>query len=111
MKAHYRTANGRITFEIEGGSQKELFEGISLLQEVFEADSTCGVCNSPEIRFRVRKVDTYVYYEYHCKCGARLSFGQSKDMKSLFPKRKDDSGWLPDRGWSKYQPKGDAYEN
>lgn len=110
MKAHYKTANGRITFELEGSGQKDLFEGIAALQEVFESDSKCGVCGATDIKFRVRKVDSFTFYELHCSCGARLSFGQSKDMKSLFPKRKDDTGWLPDRGWSKYQPKGDSYE-
>jgi hypothetical protein len=106
LKAHYRTANGRITFEIEGGNQKELFEGVANLQEIFEADSTCGLCHKPNLKFRVREVQNNKYYELHCAdCGAQFQFGQHKTKPTLFPKRKDkDDKWLPNRGWSKYQP-------
>lgn len=106
MKAHYRTANGRIVFEIEGGNQKELFENIADLQEVFEADSSCGMCKSQDIHFRVREVKGNKYFEIRCgACNAQFSFGQNKDMKSLFPKRKgEDGNWLPNRGWFKWTP-------
>jgi hypothetical protein len=111
MKAHYKTANGRLTFEIENESQKGIFEGIASLQEVFEADSLCGACNSPHIRFRVRNVQkgtkTFKFYEMVCQaCYAKLCFGQSVDTITLFPKRKtsDNTSYLPNRGWAKYSP-------
>jgi hypothetical protein len=116
MRAHYRTANNRITFEIEGGTTKEVFEGIAGIQETFEADSTCGCCGGAAIAFRVREVakgnKEFKFYELVCAapgCRARFAFGQSTDMKSLFPKRKDENGnWLPNRGWAKYVAKEDA---
>lgn len=92
---------------------KEAFKRLASAQEVFDGDDTCGMCNSADVRFRVREVTkankTFDYYELVCgKCFARLSFGQSQDTVSLFPKRKDgDGNWLPNRGWSKYVPKDD----
>jgi hypothetical protein len=111
-KCHYRTANGRLVFEISGGSMKDIFEGIAAVQEVFEADTSCGCCGSQDISFRVRESSkgnkTFKYYELRCNqphCRARFSFGQNQDMKNLFPKRTDENGdWLPNRGWYKYQP-------
>ena|SRR5579883_2387295 len=110
-KVHYRSASGRLVFEITGGTPKDIFEGIAQVQEVFEADSHCGCCNSTDIVFNVREVSknnkTFKYYELKCNsagCRARLSFGQNQDMKNLFPKRTDDQGnYLPHRGWAKYQ--------
>lgn len=110
MKAHYKTANGRLTFEVEGPDQKILFRQVAALQETFEAENSCGVCNSTNIRFQVRDVDDNDFYELVCKeslCRARFSFGQHKGKGgTLFPKRKDDSGdtpqLLPNRGWAKY---------
>ena len=111
VKAHYRTANGRIVFEIEEGSQKGLFEAISDLQEIFEADDTCGMkgCESTNIRFRVREVKGNKYFELRClDCNAQFAFGQNKDTKSLFPKRRDEEGkLLPNRGWFKWVPRED----
>lgn len=110
-EVHYRSANGRLVFKIEGGSDKDIFAGIARVQETFEADSSCGLCKSADITFRVRDVTkgnkTFTYHELRCQaCGGRFDFGQNQDMKSLFPKRKDENGnWLPNRGWYKYQPK------
>ena len=111
MKCHYRSATGRLVFEIEGSNQKEIFEGIAGLQEVFEADDSCGHCGNKDIRFRVREVTkankTFKYFELACpKCYAKLAFGQSQDTVSLFPKRfGEDKQPLLERGWSKYIPK------
>ena len=41
MKLTYTTKNGRISVEIEGDSQRELFAQINKFQEVFEED-VCG---------------------------------------------------------------------
>lgn len=109
MEAQYKSHNGRLMFKIEGGTQKELFENIADIQEVFESDSVCGMCRSADIHFRVREVQGNKYFELRCgACNAQFAFGQNKDMKSLFPKRKDDQGnWLPNRGWFKYTPKAE----
>jgi hypothetical protein len=109
MKAHYRTANGRLTFEVQGETVKNVFREISLVQEVFDAESECGCCKGKDIRFQSRQVDDYDFYELSCgnvECRARFAFGQAKKGGGLFPKRKDEDGkWLPNHGWSKYEPK------
>lgn len=112
MKAHYRALNGKVTFECEGDSPKSLFKKLALVQEIFDADSQCGCCNSTNIRFRSRKVDDFEFYELGCAdCFARLQFGQHKTGGGLFPKRKDEDGnYMPFRGWSKYEKK-DAKPN
>ena len=43
MKITYTTKNGRIKVEIDGESQKDLFESLSKFQEVFD-ESSCGKC-------------------------------------------------------------------
>ncbi len=109
MKAHYKTASGRITFEVEGGNAKELFRELASIQEVFDAEQSCGVCKGTGIRFQARKVDDFDFYELTCTnptCRARFSYGQAKKGGALFPKRKDEDGhWLPNGGWSKYEPR------
>lgn len=110
MRAHYKTGNGRITFEVEGETAKALFTQLASIQEVFDAETTCGMCGGNAIRLLARKVDDFDFYELACQneqCRARFQYGQSKKGGALFPKRKDDDGkWLPKGGWSRYQPEG-----
>ena len=110
MKAHYKTSNGRLTFEVTGETVKEVFEQVGSIQEVFDAESTCGCCKSPDIKFLVRHVEDYIYYELQCKvCAARFSFGQNKKGGGLFPKRKDKEGAvIPNRGWVKFVSEREA---
>jgi hypothetical protein len=104
LTANYRTRDGRITFQIQGEDQKSIFRGISQLQDVFEADSTCGLCQSQNIRFSVRNHEDNEYFELLCQeCSAKLEFGQHKKGGTLFPKRRNDDGILPNRGWRKWQ--------
>ena len=94
------TPTMNITFE--GASQADVWQQLANLQEVF-GETKCGKCNGPNLRFVVRDVEENKYFELRCKkCGARLSFGQHKTGGSLFPKRKDDDGYLPDGGWMKW---------
>jgi hypothetical protein len=106
VKAIYKTSNGRLAFEIQGETVKNVFREISLIQEVFDAESECGCCKSKDIRCQSRQVEDYDFYELSCNsCHARFQFGQAKKGGGLFPKRKDEDGnALPNRGWSKYQP-------
>jgi hypothetical protein len=109
MEVQYRASNGKLVFKLTGTTTKELFEEIASIQDTFEAETSCGHCGSLDIKFQKRLAgdkDEFDYYELVCKnleCRARFSFGQSKDKKTLFPKRKDQDGnWLPNRGWDKY---------
>jgi hypothetical protein len=51
----------------------------------------------------VRESGENDYYELVCRdCNAQFGFGQKKNGFDLFPKRKNDQGYLPNRGWSKW---------
>ena len=102
MKVRY-TSN-RLSVEVEGEKQKDVFAELASFQEVFEHD-VCGKCKSEDVRFVVRNVGDNDFYEVHCQaCRARLAFGQHKGKDgTLFPRRKDAEGkWLADGGWLKY---------
>ncbi len=105
MKANFKTSNGRMTFELTG-EVKDIVEQLAAVQDVFEAETICGCCQTAAIRFQFREVDSYKFYELVClnpECRARFTFGQARKGGGLFPKRKDEDGkWLPNRGWSKY---------
>lgn len=109
MQCDYKV-NDKLIIKFESANQKEVFQNLAQLGEVFSI-SECGACGSKDIRHAVRTVPSgkqnFVYYELHCqKCRARLSFGQSTDTVTLFPKKKDESGeYLPNNGWTKYQKK------
>lgn len=106
MKVNYTNKSGRLSVELTGDTQREVFEQLASFQEVFD-QSVCGKCGSTDISYRVRNVEDNLYYEVVCnECGARLSFGSMKKGGGLFPKRKDgDGNWLPDRGWVKWNAK------
>lgn len=110
MKIHYTSANGRIRAELEGESQKDVFQEISKFQEIFEEDA-CGKCKSQSLRYVVRTVDDNNYYELRCNdCAAKLAFGVHKKGGGLFPKRKDGDKWLPDNGWLKWNAKSEQMQ-
>ncbi len=105
MEVQYRTKSGLI-FKIPFTTQKDLWESISEIEDVFDADDSCGICQSNNIRHRVRVHDDNKYYELKClDCGAQLAFGQHKKGDTLFAKRSNDNGPLPNRGWYKWQGK------
>jgi len=105
MKVHYRTGDGRITFEVEADGQKGVFKEIAKLQEVFEAECACGACTSTRIRFQHRKSGKYDYFEMVCNdCRARFEYGQALEGGTLFPKRREKGKPLPNGGWTKFTP-------
>lgn len=112
MKCHLTAAGGQLTFELSGETTKDLFEQISNVQEIFEAEKSCGCCNGEDLRFLARQVEDFKFYEIACQnpqCRARFAFGQAKKGGNLFPKRKDEDGeWLANRGWAKFVPKTEA---
>lgn len=103
MKAQFKPV-GRIIFEIEGATTKDLFRQIAILDEVF-SEPSCGICECP-YHFVVRTVQANEFYELRCvneKCRARLEFSQTKQGGGLFPRRKDPHGnRLPHDGWNIY---------
>lgn len=106
MDLQYRTRNGRLALKVEANSHKDLFRAVATVQEVFEAETHCGCCSSDLVRFQVRTVDTFEFYELACgACDARFEFGQHKNGQTLFPKRRDEDGNpLPNRGWKVWKP-------
>tara|TARA_Y100001938_G_scaffold145561_1_gene222497 strand:+ start:2524 stop:2853 length:330 start_codon:yes stop_codon:yes gene_type:complete len=104
MKVKYQS--GKISVEFDCDTQKELFAQLASFQEVF-CETKCGKCGSENLKFVVRQVDGNEYHEIRClDCGAKLQFGVNKKGGALFPKRKDgDGNWLPDKGWTKWNPK------
>jgi ribosomal protein L40E len=104
MKLNYKLGNLSVEFECD--TPKEVFNQLSIFQEVF-GETKCGKCGSENLRFVVRVVDDNPYYEIRCMdCGAKLAFGANKKGGGLFPRRKDAEGsWLPDNGWTKWNPK------
>jgi hypothetical protein len=106
MEAHYKTANGRLTFKIEAQDVKALFRQLSSIQQSLEADSSCGLCNSKDIGYNVRVHDENEYFELICAaCGAKFSFGQHKKGGTLFPKRQSGT-----RGWNKWKAESQSGE-
>tara|TARA_R110000824_G_C14770455_1_gene630856 strand:- start:47 stop:382 length:336 start_codon:yes stop_codon:yes gene_type:complete len=103
MKVKFTTPNGRVTAELEGDTQVEIFSQLSAFQEVF-GETTCGKCGSDHTKFQIRNVEDNLYYELKCSdCGGKLAFGVMKKGGRLFPKRKNkDNEWLPDSGWVKW---------
>jgi hypothetical protein len=111
MKAIYRTKDNRISFELTGETPKELFKAISNIQEVFEAESSCGCCQGTVLQYRVREDnDGNEYYELAClHCYAKFSFGQNKKGGGLFAKRYDkDHNRIENNGWRKWEKKQGA---
>lgn len=109
MTAKYLTSNRQLTFEITGATQQDIFNELAAIQEIFDTEPSCGVCNGDKIRYQHRIVQKYHFHELVCRnpeCRARFSFGHINDDKGeLFPKRRDkDGNWLPNRGWEKYAP-------
>lgn len=95
----------RLVFEIDGKSQKDIFEQLASIQEVFSF-TKCEKCQSTDLKFVVREVEGNKFYELRCQnrqCRARLSFGSHKVGETLFAKKKDGGGnWLADSGWVRW---------
>lgn len=106
MKVRYTSGNGQLVFDVEAETAKALFSQLGSIQELFEAETECGLCQSKDIRYSARVVEEFDFYELACRsCRAQFRFGQKKKGGELFPKRKDDDGnWLPNGGWSRWEP-------
>lgn len=109
MKAIVKLSE-KLTIELDGSTQKDIFEKLAGVQQVF-GEPKCGKCGGTDLRFQVREVDGNKYYEMVCmnpKCYAKLGYGQNKVGDTLFPKRftqekGKDRVYLEDQGWVKWQ--------
>ena len=110
MKVRYTSANGQLVFDVEAETAKALFSQLGAIQELFEAETECGMCHSTNIRFSSRVIDEFDFYELACrKCRAQFRFGQKKKGGDLFPKRKDEDGnTLPNGGWARWEPQSSS---
>jgi hypothetical protein len=104
MSAKVRYPLGRIWVEVEAESVREAIRDLSDYVEVF-SESQCGLCESEQIRPSYKVAKGYDFYELMCcNCGARLSFGQTKEGQRLFAKRRDGEGReIGVRGWYRYE--------
>lgn len=98
VKYYVDPKGSHLVFDLAAENCKELFALVAEVQEIFEADTSCGQCGAAELRYRVRTVDGNDFYELLCSsCQATLALGQTKDGKRLFPKRDKSKtrGWRP----------------
>lgn len=124
-KLTYTTADGRITVEIEGTSDKELFRKLSRFQEIFEDSPSAKIdgkeVSGGDVTYRVRK-SKYTdekgkekeaeYFEKLVTSGPlkwyKKSYGILDDgSDNLFPKRNvdDENSVIGNNGWHKYKGK------
>lgn len=108
MKAVYKVSD-KVSFEIEGSNQKDIFEQLAKIDEVF-GHSDCPITesgkSSSNIKFVVREdKDGNKYYELRCKEKpyARMAFGQHRSTKTLFPKRQEE-GEYAGKYWFVWKP-------
>lgn len=102
MEATYKTRTGHLMIKVEAQNQKQLFKALAETQDIFEADSQCGCCNSLKIRFSVRTIDGNEFYELRCEeCKAQLSYNQHRNNTTLYLKRKESD---QNRGWKIWRP-------
>ncbi len=116
MKVTYRTASGRMEFQIEAAGGPKIIGIIASIQDIFE-EPCCGCCKSKEIKLNARKTDKGTYYEWVCNaCTAKIQIHQKKEESGggLYivrgAKNPETDRWekLPDNGWSVYKPKGES---
>ena len=104
MKVKYWSPNKRLCLEAEG-DVKEIFKQLALFEEVFCRSTNHKNEKSDELSFSVREHDGNDFFEIKDEDGWAFGFGQTKVGQKLFPRKKDANGeWLPDNGWSKYDP-------
>ena len=117
-------SDGKVSFEIEGDNEADIFKGIARVQEVFSHDS-CGACGKHNTKFVCRlDSDENDWLEVVCQdCGSKVIFGRTKKGGQIYPKIKWDQlsekqqeqradeqeyaekhyGYLPNKGWFKYR--------
>jgi hypothetical protein len=101
MKCLYTTRDGRMTFEVEGEKQTDLFRQIAQIQEIFE-DTVCANKDdsSNVVNFVVRHVDDNDFYELQCVDKNKPALRYAK--KKFGVHKGKDGTMFPKGGWIKY---------
>ena len=122
------SSDGRVSFEVEGDNEADIFKNIARIHEVFD-HGVCGKCNNNHTKFvcRIDKEEND-WLEVVCqdpRCRAKIIFGRTKKGGQIYPKIKWDQlsekqqeqrsnekeyadkhyGYLPNRGWFVYNGK------
>jgi regulatory protein YycI of two-component signal transduction system YycFG len=107
MKVLYTTRDGRMTFELEGVSQTDLFRQIAMVQEVFE-DTICSNKDSSSdvVNFVVRHVKDNDFYELQCVDKNKPALRYAK--KKFGVHKGKDGTMFPKGGWVKYNKEKNA---
>ena len=71
MEAQLRVLGGKLVIKVTGDNAKDLFKEVAAAQEVFDAAWICGMCQSTNLQFKVRVVDSYTFFELF----ARITWG------------------------------------
>jgi hypothetical protein len=101
MKVLYTTRDGRMTFELEGDKQTDLFRQIAMVQEVFEGTvCTDGKISSDVVNFVVRHVDDNDFYELQCVDKDKPALRYAK--KKFGVHKGKDGTMFPKGSWVKY---------
>lgn len=99
LKVNYKSSDGRFSAQFDGDTPNQVFEQLSMFQEVFEKHNQCGLCQSP-VYFQTRKVEKSKFFEKKCsnvKCGACLTYHINDGNVGLYTTWNDK--------WTKYVPK------
>lgn len=105
MKVNYTSQDGRMQFDFDAATQKDVFKKLAEIQSLFE-EPECGCCKSKIIHFEHRTHDGNDYYKMVCQvCNAQLDYGQNKTGGGLFARRveKDSKRPMPNNGWYHWQ--------
>ena len=107
MKVQYTTRDGRMTFELEGETQTDLFRQLARVQEVFE-DTVCsnGKDSSDVVNFVVRTVNDNDFYELQCVDKNKSSLRYAK--KKFGVHKGKDGTMFPKSGWVKFNKEKNA---
>lgn len=111
MRVTHKSADGRLSIEVDGNDTKDCFTQLASAVEVFSV-SVCGACDSTNTMPVTRENKGNHFYEVKCQsCGFSLSFGQRKIDGALYPRRRDaDGNAIANNGWTKWNPKAASEE-
>lgn len=105
LEVNYKSKDGRFQAKFSGETPNVVFEQVSVFQEVFEKNNTCGLCNS-DVYFNVRKVNKSKFYEKKCsnpKCSAAFTYHINENNAGLYSTYKDK--------WEKWTPGKDKEDD